>query len=204
MDYPYPPGLLSFPSSADKPDELLAELHEAQIALAIAEHHIRLWRTNSVTGNRPFRQHHSCVAHEALYETGKTIDRVAETEDSGEWHATSVPAFRQMHMTMPTALEGATMSANETTTKKYTIGQPTPDNVVGEVPVLGAHRVTDPHDRPQRHRLTVTGMGHDHPGAPATSPEPTGQLGIAGRPHAGESDLADDDVSGGTRSYHPQ
>ncbi len=78
MDYPHPPGLLSFPSSTDKPDELLAELHEAQIALAIAEHHIRLWRTNSVTGNRPFRQHHSCVAHEALYESGKTIDRVAE------------------------------------------------------------------------------------------------------------------------------
>ena len=79
MDYPHSPSSPSFPSSADKPDGLLADLYEAQITLVIAEHHIRLWRENSAPGNRLFCQRNSCVAHEALHEAGKTIERVAET-----------------------------------------------------------------------------------------------------------------------------
>jgi len=76
MEYPYPP---SFRPSTVQPDELLAELHEVQAALEIAEYHIRLWRANSVTGNIPFRAYRAYAAHEALDEAGRAIDCLAES-----------------------------------------------------------------------------------------------------------------------------
>ncbi len=78
MYYPDPPTLPSFQPSADKPGGLLAELHEAQGALATAEYHIRLWRANSATGNMPFRAYRAHAAHEALHEAGRVIDCIAK------------------------------------------------------------------------------------------------------------------------------
>ncbi len=78
MDYPDPPSFPSFRPSADQPDGLLAELHEVQAALVIAEYHIRLWRANSATGNMPFRAYRAYAAHEAVHEAGRVIDRIAE------------------------------------------------------------------------------------------------------------------------------
>ncbi len=68
-----------FQPSADKPDRLLTELHEAQLALAIAEHHITLWRAKFATMSKvQCRPRISCVAHQALHEAGRTIDHIAE------------------------------------------------------------------------------------------------------------------------------
>lgn len=79
MDYPAPPHFPGFPPSEDQPDGLLAELHEVQAALAVAEYHIRLWRSNTATGNRQFRAYRAYAAHEALDEAGRVIDCIAET-----------------------------------------------------------------------------------------------------------------------------
>jgi hypothetical protein len=40
--------------SVGKPDKLLTELHEAQLALAIAVHHIRLWRAQFANGENSY------------------------------------------------------------------------------------------------------------------------------------------------------
>lgn len=74
MDNPAPPR---FPPLEDQPDELLAELHQAQVALRTAEYHLRLWRANSATGN--IRAYRAYAAHEALDEAGRVIDCIAET-----------------------------------------------------------------------------------------------------------------------------
>lgn len=66
------------PPPADKPDGLLAELHEAQALLVFAEYHIRLWCANSVTGHTSLRPRLSYAAHEALYDAGKIIANIAE------------------------------------------------------------------------------------------------------------------------------
>lgn len=71
MDYPY-----SFPPSPDQPDRLLTELHEAQVALTIAEYHIRSWRADPTPGHPPLSL--SYLAHEALHEAGQLVDRIAE------------------------------------------------------------------------------------------------------------------------------
>jgi hypothetical protein len=68
-----------FPPSADKPDRLLTELHEAQLALTMAEHHVRLWRAKLATmGKVQYRPRVSYVAHQALHEAGRAIDDIAE------------------------------------------------------------------------------------------------------------------------------
>ncbi len=73
------PDLPSCQLSADRPDEFLAELRAAHIALGIAEDHIRLWRaSSSMTGDLLFRSRLPYIAHEALYEASKAIDRTAE------------------------------------------------------------------------------------------------------------------------------
>lgn len=71
--------ITQFLPSAGKPDKLLTELHEAQLALAIAEHHIRRWRAQFATmGKFQFRPCFSCEAHRALHEAGRAIDDIAE------------------------------------------------------------------------------------------------------------------------------
>lgn len=78
MDYPDLPSSPSFQPAADQPDRLLDELNQAQVALGIAEYHLRLWRANSVTGNVPFRAYRAYAAHEAVHEAGGIIGRIAE------------------------------------------------------------------------------------------------------------------------------
>ncbi len=78
MYYPDPPSLPTFKPAADQTDGLLAELSQAQVALGIAEYHLRLWRANSATGNMPFRAYRAYAAHEAAHEAGEIIDRIAE------------------------------------------------------------------------------------------------------------------------------
>jgi hypothetical protein len=80
MDYPAPPSVPRCPPWTEEPDALLAELCETQIALGIAECHIRLWRRlwhASSEGHAASRVP-SYVAHEALSEAGRAIDRIAE------------------------------------------------------------------------------------------------------------------------------
>lgn len=67
-----------FPLLPGQPDRLLAELHEAQTVLAIAEHHVSSWRTYSSTKEKPSSGYHSYLAHEALREARNIIDRVVE------------------------------------------------------------------------------------------------------------------------------
>lgn len=80
MHYPDPPAQVTqLHPSVDKPDRLLTELHEAQLALAIAEHHIRRWRAKFATMSKAqFRPRLSCIALEALAEAGGAIDHIAE------------------------------------------------------------------------------------------------------------------------------
>lgn len=78
MGFPDPPSLPSFQPATDQPDGLLAELHQAQVALGIAEYHLRLWLANSATGNMPFRAYRAYAAHEAVHEAGGIVGRIAE------------------------------------------------------------------------------------------------------------------------------
>lgn len=79
MDYPdLPAQVIQFQPSSHTPDRLLTELHEAQRALATAEHHIRSWRAQiAATENVYIRPRVSCVAHQALHEAGRAIDDIA-------------------------------------------------------------------------------------------------------------------------------
>ncbi len=80
MHYPDPATpVTQFPLPADQSDRLLTELHEAQLALAIAEYHIRLWHAKFATMSKvQFRPRLSNVAHQALHETCGAIDHIAE------------------------------------------------------------------------------------------------------------------------------
>jgi hypothetical protein len=78
MDYLDLPSSPSVQPAANQPDRLLAELYQAQVALGIAEYHLRLWRANSATGNMPFRAYRAYAAHEAVHEAGGIIDHIAE------------------------------------------------------------------------------------------------------------------------------
>jgi hypothetical protein len=67
-----------FPLLPGQPDRLLAELHEAQTALAIAEHYVSFWRAYPSTEEMPSSEYHSYAAHEALREARHIIDSVIE------------------------------------------------------------------------------------------------------------------------------
>jgi hypothetical protein len=67
-----------FPLLPGQPDRLLAELHEAQTALAIAEHYVSFWRAYPSTEETPSSEYHSYAAHEALHEARDIIDCVVE------------------------------------------------------------------------------------------------------------------------------
>lgn len=67
-----------FPLLPGQPDRLLAELHEAHIALAIVEHYVSCWQARPSTQKPPPSRHHPYAAHEALHEARNIIDRVIE------------------------------------------------------------------------------------------------------------------------------
>ena len=67
-----------FPLLPGQPDRLLAELYEAQTALAIAEHYVSFWGTCPSTEEMSSSEYHSRAAHEALREARDIIDRVVE------------------------------------------------------------------------------------------------------------------------------
>lgn len=67
-----------FPLLPGQPDRLLAELHEAQTALALAEHYVSVWRAYPPTNETPSSEYHSYVAHEALHKARDIIDSVIE------------------------------------------------------------------------------------------------------------------------------
>jgi hypothetical protein len=67
-----------FPLLPGQPDRLLAELHKAQTALAIAEHYVSFWRAYPSTKEKPSSEYHSYAAHEALREARDIIDCVVE------------------------------------------------------------------------------------------------------------------------------
>jgi hypothetical protein len=56
------------------PQQLLDEVHDAQAALAVAEHHIS-FRPQKIS---PCSTYHFYATHEALHEARKTVDRVIE------------------------------------------------------------------------------------------------------------------------------
>jgi hypothetical protein len=99
------PSSPRFQSAADQPDDgLLNELKHAQVALGIAEYHLRLWRANSVTGNVPFRVYRAYAAHEAVHEAGGIIDRIAEMlriEVSGTLETPRINHSSQVHNEAP-------------------------------------------------------------------------------------------------------
>ncbi|MBV8995301.1 MAG: hypothetical protein JO287_16760 [Pseudonocardiales bacterium] len=68
----------SFPLLPGQPDRLLAELLEAQTALAIVAYYVSCWRAYLSAENTPPSRYHSLAAHEALHEARDTIDRVIE------------------------------------------------------------------------------------------------------------------------------
>jgi hypothetical protein len=63
--------LSTLPRFALSPAGLLGELHDAQAALAVAQHYVSLWRTN----NKPFSAYRFCATQEAL-KARNAIDRV--------------------------------------------------------------------------------------------------------------------------------
>lgn len=67
-----------FPLLPGQPDRLLAKLHEAQTALTIAEHYVRIWREYPSTNKTPSSEYHPYMAHEALHEARDIIDCVVE------------------------------------------------------------------------------------------------------------------------------
>jgi len=100
MDYPDLPSSPNAQPAADQPDRLLAELYQAQVALGIAEYHLRWWRANFATGNMPFRAYRSYAAHETVHEAGGIIDRIAELlriEAAGTLTTPRIKNFSQVH-----------------------------------------------------------------------------------------------------------
>jgi transcriptional regulator GlxA family with amidase domain len=56
------------------PEQLVDEVHDAQAALAVAEHYI----SSSSQKTTSYAMHQFYATHEALHEARKTIDRVIE------------------------------------------------------------------------------------------------------------------------------
>lgn len=67
-----------FPLLPGQPDRLLAELHEAQTALAIVEHYVGHCCGYPSTEETPSGEYHLHAVHEALHEAREIIDRVVE------------------------------------------------------------------------------------------------------------------------------
>jgi hypothetical protein len=67
-----------FPLLPGQPDRLLAELHEAQTALAIVDHYMSCRNVYPFTGNAPPSRWRSYAAHDALREACGIIDRLVE------------------------------------------------------------------------------------------------------------------------------
>jgi hypothetical protein len=64
-----------FTHSSLLPEQLVDEVHDAQAALAVAEHYI----SSCPQKIAPYATHHFFATHEALHEARKTIDSVIET-----------------------------------------------------------------------------------------------------------------------------
>jgi hypothetical protein len=71
-----PPHVSWCPPMTEQPDGLLAEVAETRIAPRVVERHIRLWRVTSQS--HAASRVPSSLAHEALSEAGRAIDRIAE------------------------------------------------------------------------------------------------------------------------------
>lgn len=67
-----------FPLLPGQPDRLLAELHEAQTALAIVEYYISCRNAYPSTEDEQPSRRHSYAAREALREVRDIIDRIVE------------------------------------------------------------------------------------------------------------------------------
>jgi len=67
-----------FPLLPGQPDRLLAELHEAQTALAIVDYYISCLNAYPFAENALPRRYHSYAAHDALREARDIIDRLVE------------------------------------------------------------------------------------------------------------------------------
>jgi uncharacterized membrane protein YccC len=67
-----------FPLLPGQPDRLLADLLDAQTALATVTYYISCWRAHPTTQNSALSRRHAYAAHEALHEARDIVDGVIE------------------------------------------------------------------------------------------------------------------------------
>ena len=67
-----------FPLLPGQPDRLLADLLDAQTALATVTYYISCWRAHPTMHNSPLSRRHAYAAHEALHEARDIINGVIE------------------------------------------------------------------------------------------------------------------------------